>query len=113
MISMKENGILQNIIKHCQRIEDTVEGLTREGFLQDIDKIEICCFNAFQIGELAKRLPEDFEEKYNKVPWKDIKGLRDVIGHGYGKIDHEDIWNTSSRDIKPLHDYCLDILNNN
>ena len=112
MISMKEIGLLKNIIRHCERIEATIEGVSKEEFLQNIDKIEICCFNTFQIGELAKRFSEDFEKRFSKVPWKDIKGMRDVIGHGYGKIDYEDIWNTSTRDIKPLHQYCLDILNN-
>lgn len=113
MISIKEKGLLQNIVKHCERIETTIEGVSKEEFLNNLDKIEICCFNAFQIGELAKRFSEDFEKRFSKVPWKDIKGMRDVIGHGYGKIDHEDIWNTSSRDIKPLHDYCQEILANN
>ena len=111
MITVKENGILQNIIKHCERIEATIKGFEKETFLQNIDAIEICCFNIFQIGELAKRLSEDFERKYNKMPWKDIKAMRDVIGHGYGKIEYEDIWITSTRDIEPLHVYCQEILN--
>ena len=47
------------------------------------------------------------------MPWKDIKGMRDWVAHGYGTIDLNKVWKTATEDIKPLFDYCESILNEN
>ena len=49
-------------------------------------------------------------KKYGGVPWKHIKGMRDKIGHGYGTLDLDKIWDTALQDIKPLNEYCKEIL---
>ena len=113
MLSVKERGLLLSIIEHCKRIEEKMVGATRKTIEQDADIREIICFNILQIGELAKRLTADFIKKYDKVPWDEIKGMRDVVAHGYGKIDLEDVWVTASRDVKPLKEFCQKILEEN
>ena len=71
------------------------------------------CFDVLQIGELAKSLSNEFIFKYNQVPWKDIKGMRDWVAHGNHKIEISRVWKTAIDDIKPLHDYCESILKEN
>ena len=46
------------------------------------------------------------------MPWKEIKGMRDWVAHGYGTIDWSDVWNTATKDIAPLRLYCEEILGN-
>ena len=77
MVSTKEKGFLLNIIDHCKRIEEKTKNLTKEKFDNNQDIREIICFNIFQIGELVKKLPNDFLSKYPAAPWKNIKGMRD------------------------------------
>ena len=110
MLTVKEKGLLLNIVKHCNKIELKMTLLTREKFNEDEDIREIICFNIFQIGELAKNLDAEFVKKYGGVPWKHIKGMRDKIGHGYGALDLDKIWDTALKDIKPLNEYCKEIL---
>ena len=52
-------------------------------------------------------------EEYNKIPWKYIKGMRDIIGNGYGTIDMNRVWVTAKEDIIELRKYCEYILNSN
>ena len=111
MLSLKEKGIMLYIIKHCKRIEEKIEGTTKETFDNDTDIQEIICFNIFQIGELAKNLSQEFVSTYNQMPWKSIKGMRDRIGHGYGTIEMNRVWETAISDIKPLRKYCEKIIN--
>ena len=113
MLTVKEKGILLYIIDYCKRIEGKIVGATRESFDEDIDITEIVCFNILQIGELAKRLNDEFITKYNGVPWKNIKGMRDKVAHEYGTIDLDQVWNAATNDIKPLREYCEKILNEN
>lgn len=100
-----------HIIKHCERIEEKIEGFDRDSFDKDEDAIEVVCFNLFQIGELAKKLSSEFVTKYSKVPWRLIKGLRDQIVHGYETLDMDIIWVTATEDIQPLREYCQNIIN--
>ena len=110
MLSVKEKGILIYICNHCKRIEQKLVGINKEMFDEDDDIKEIICFNIFQIGELAKGLTPEFISKYGNMPWKQIKGMRDVIGHKYGTIDINKVWETATNDIVPLRKYCESIL---
>jgi len=110
MLVKKEIGILLYIIKHCNRVIDKVKGIKKEDFFSNEDIKEIVCFNVLQIGELVKSLPEDLLSKYNEMPWKSIKGMRDWVAHGYGTIDLEKVWNTATEDIMPLKEYCEHII---
>lgn len=102
-----------NIIKHCKRVEEKVNNLSKEDFYNNEDIKEIVCFNVLQIGELAKALSPEFLAKYNKMPWKEIKGMRDWVAHGYGTIDLEKVWNTATKDVNPLRKYCESIISKN
>lgn len=113
MLSIREEGLLLAIIKHCEKINEKMNNLTREQFDQDEDVLQIICFNLMQIGELAKNFEPPFIKTYNNAPWKQIKGMRDRVAHGYGSINKDIVWNTALNDIKPLLDYCKQIINNN
>ena len=111
MLSIKDKGRLLQIIKHCKRIEEKITNIDRDEFDINDDIREIVCFNIFQIGELSKGLSNELISKYNKIPWKQIKGMRDRIGHGYETIDVDIVWNTAIDNIEELKDYCEEILN--
>ena len=113
MLTIKEKGLLLNIITHCKKVESKMSNLSRKDFDNDEDIREIICFNIFQIGELAKNFEPNFIKEYSGVPWKDIKGMRDIIGHGYGTINLDDVWNTALNDVSPLREYCEEIVSKN
>ncbi len=68
-------------------------------------------FNLFQIGELANGLSLEFMKEYNKIPWKQIIGMRNKIVHGYDTINFEIVWRTAIESIPELKSYCEEILN--
>lgn len=78
---------------------------------QDEDLKKVVCFNLFQIGELSNGLSDDFIEQYNKIPWRQIIGMRNRIVHGYDTINLEIVWNTANESIIELKNYCIKILN--
>lgn len=110
MLTTKEKGIILYIIKYCHRIEDKINDVSFETFINDEDIKEIISFNILQIGELSKNLSSDFLKRYPRVPWKDIKGMRDWVAHGYGTINLEEVWKTATHDIKTLRMYCEEII---
>ena len=113
MLTVEETGILKYVISHCSRIEEKINGIKKEEFDNSLDIKEIVCFNIFQIGELVKTLPKTFIAEYEQIPWHKAMGMRNRIGHGYGTIDMDRVWKTAIGDIKPLREYCEDILKEN
>ena len=100
------------IKNHCDRIIEKSNNINLDEFKLNKDIQDIVLFNLLQIGELSKSLTQEFINKYNKVPWKQIKGTRDVIVHGYESMNYENIYYTMKIDIAKLNDYCVEILSN-
>ncbi len=56
-----------------------VDGLAFEDFMKDKKTLSACAFSVSQIGELAKEISADTQAKYQHIPWKSIKGMRNKI----------------------------------
>ena len=54
------------------------------------------------IGEAANKISADINERFTKIPWAQIVGLRNIIVHEYFGVDVEEIWNTIIHDIPKL-----------
>jgi len=63
-----------------------------------------------QIGELVSHLSDNFIEKYNDMPWRQIKGMRNIAAHGYEEFDVDILWQTIKNDLPSLSVYCNDII---
>ncbi len=60
-----------------------------------------------QIGELSNNLTEDYRNSTeSQIPWKAVRGLRNIVAHHYGKIDYEILWETIEQDIPQLKNFC-------
>lgn len=110
MLGVKDKGILLQIIKRCNRVLEKVSNVTEIEFSLNDDIKEVVCFNLFQIGELANGLSIEFIKEYNKMPWKQIIGMRNRIVYGYDTINLEIVWNTANESVFKLMEYCKEIL---
>ncbi len=103
------NLYILDILESIKSIEEFSKDLTKEKLSKDdlrqsaiIRKIEI-------IGESVKNFPSSFKEKYPEIPWKDIAGIRDVIIHGYFRVDLNTIWKVIKEDLPDLKNKILKI----
>jgi len=64
------------------------------------------CMKLLAVGEELKNLDRrtggELLKNYPAVPWKQVKGLRDVIAHQYFSLDAEIIFSVVNVDIKPI-----------
>lgn len=54
------------------------------------------------IGELSKSLTDDYLAAMPGIPWKAIRGFRNIAAHQYGTIDFADVYKTVTEDIPLL-----------
>jgi uncharacterized protein with HEPN domain len=104
--------VLQRIISYCNEISETIArfGADYTVFARDSVYKNATALCVLQIGELTTHLSDEFKQTYTKMPWTQIKALRNVVVHNYGKIDDESLWETITIDIPELKKYCLRIL---
>ena len=63
-----------------------------------------------QIGELSIKLSDGFKETHTNIPWRAIRGMRNIVAHEYGHIDEEVLWETSHISIEKLQNFCQSII---
>ncbi len=54
------------------------------------------------IGELSKSFTEDYLAATSQIPWKAIRGFRNIASHQYEIIDFDDVQKTIKEDIPIL-----------
>lgn len=111
----KDQLILQKIVEYCDQISETCAafGNSLEGFSSSHIFQNACCMCILQIGELAGKLSEDTRQESPDIPWREIRGMRNVCAHGYGTIILESTWETIRSDIPELKDKCQRLLETN
>ena len=108
----RDVDILEHIIKYCNEIFETQSyfGNSFEFFKANAIYRNAVAMCILQIGELSGHLSENFKETYSGVPWRNIKGMRNIMAHKYGDISVATLWETITDDVSILLDYCNSVL---
>lgn len=93
---------LEDIVESARLAIEYVGSMSKAEFLslrpiQDavVRRLEI-------IGEAVKNVPEDVRLRYPAIPWAQVAGLRDVLTHGYFRVDLNLVWTVVQRDLPEL-----------
>lgn len=102
MPSSDPKPLLEDILENIARIERYVSGLDEEGFLLDSKTRDAVERNVQRISEAAIRLGTQAETLCPDIPWREIRGIGNLLRHGYDRIDPTVIWRTVQQDLRPL-----------
>ena len=104
----RDKSIIEHIKNYCEEIEQTIKrfGSMDENLENDNDYKKSLAMSILQIGELETHLSENFKENNAVIPWKNIKAMRNIVAHGYGKIDWEIVNEVAKNDIPVLKRFC-------
>jgi uncharacterized protein with HEPN domain len=97
---MNENRLsdyLGHMLEAARLACSYVEGMTKEDYLADKRTQQATILNIVVIGEAATKLLKDHPEFLNchpQVPWRNMKGMRNRIAHGYFDINLDVVWET-------------------
>lgn len=101
-----ERIMLQKMLWYCDEIEQILKKhhFSKEEFEDDTEFQFACGMCIIQIGELVTGLDVSFVKKYPDIPWRQIKGMRNIYAHDYDIIDNGIIWETITKEIPELKD---------
>ena len=97
---MNEHRLLDYLGHMQQAASDAcsfVEGLAKEDFLEDKRTQQAVIMSLIIIGEAVTKVMDgyaDFALAHRQVPWRNMRGMRNRIAHGYFDINLDLVWDT-------------------
>lgn len=109
---------LEDIITSLKLIQQRFQSIkSADDFLKDeygLEKLDSISMRLIAIGEGFKNVDKltDFQllEKYPQIPWKQVKGVRDILSHHYFDLDAETIYEICANEIDGLLSVTMTIL---
>lgn len=104
------HSTLEDIITSLKLIQQRFQSIkSADDFLKDehgLEKLDSISMRLIAIGEGFKNVDKltDFQllEKYPQIPWKQVKGVRDILSHHYFDLDAETIFEICVHEIDGL-----------
>jgi len=97
---MSENR-LSDYLDHIQKAATDacsfVEGFAKDDFLEDKRTQQAVIMSLIIIGEAATKVMDgytEFIQTHPEVPWRNMRGMRNRMAHGYFDIDLDVVWET-------------------
>lgn len=102
--------ILYDIRSAIERLEERTENIISvDDFLDSSSGmvlLDASCMLLVAIGESLKNLDKVTDNRllptYSTIPWKQIKGMRDIISHHYFDVDPDQVLWIIKNEIGPL-----------
>lgn len=98
---MSENHRLPDYLDHIRQAATDacgfVEGLAKEDFLEDKRTQQAVIMSLIIIGEAVTKVMDryaEFAKAHGQVPWRNMRGMRNRIAHGYFDINLDVVWDT-------------------
>lgn len=108
--SEKDKIFLEHILESLQRIQDYVEGVTKDEFFEDFKLQDAVMRRLEVIGEAARQLSADLKGRHRNIPWAQVIGMRNILIHEYFGVDLALVWATVQKDLAVLRDAILGVL---
>ena len=93
---------VRDILAAVRAIADYTDGMTFEEFVGDARTMDAVIRNLMTMGESIRWIPEPILEAHPQVPWRTLRGVRNVVVHEYFGVDSEILWETVRTDLPPL-----------
>ncbi|WP_180232337.1 HepT-like ribonuclease domain-containing protein [Priestia megaterium] len=97
-----EVSFLKDIIKHADKIRAYLGGLEFYEFEQNERLVDVILRNFEIIGEACDKVTQKTKDENPHIPWRNIKGMRNMIVHEYWNVDLKIIWNVYEQNLDGL-----------
>ena len=102
MLAEKQLGLLRDILDSAKFIRAYMDGVSHDQFMALHEKQDAVMRRLEIVGEAASRLAPETRELFPHLPFRSMRGMRNILVHDYGDVDLEQVWTTVQRDINGL-----------
>ncbi|MFF4988902.1 DUF86 domain-containing protein [Streptosporangium saharense] len=101
---------LIDIVKAARSIAHFLKDVEEERWLRDEQLQSAVQWKIMNIGEAACGISEATRARRPEIPWRQIRGLRNILAHAYFSVDLGAIWKTSKDEVPIMEKQALDLL---
>jgi len=98
----KQAGLLRDILDSALTIRAYLDGIDRQAFIANIEKQDAVLRRFEIVGEAASRIAPETQALFPNLPFRSMRGMRNIIAHDYGVVDIEQVWKTATTDLDEL-----------
>lgn len=86
------------------------QGSTYQDFLTNEEKQWAVIRGIEIIGEASTKVGAEFVAAHRDLPWKQLRGMRNILIHGYADVDLAIVWGVVQEDLSGLIDLLDQVL---
>lgn len=94
---LRQADYLEHMLDAIRLARSYVDSVSRQDFLADRKTQQAVILNIVVIGEAATQLASEFPafvDQTPELPWKQMRGMRNRMAHGYFEINMDIVWDT-------------------
>lgn len=99
-----------DMLRFTQELRSFAEAADMQSFVGN----RVLCLAAeklfINLGEAAFRIGGEGPQRWPRLPWRQVIGLRNVLAHGYEQVAHEVLYKTIRDDLPALETELAAIL---
>lgn len=102
MSQHRDDISLRHMLDHAREAVALAKGRDRKDL--DSDRmLELSLVRLIEIvGEAANRVSPEFQQHHPAIPWRQARGMRNRLIHGYDAVDFDVLWDTIQIDFPQL-----------
>jgi uncharacterized protein with HEPN domain len=93
---------VRDILAAVHAVAAYTDGMTYEDFVVDGRTRDAVVRNLMTMGESVRWIPDVILDQHRAVPWRTLRGVRNVVVHEYFGVDDAVLWQTVRGDLPPL-----------
>jgi uncharacterized protein with HEPN domain len=105
-----DEQLVKHIFDEIQFLQNEVENLSINEFLEDNKSQRAFARSIEIIGEAVKNLSEEFKIRHSIIEWRKIAGMRDKLIHGYFSVNYNLVWDVASNVIPKFKQQLFNII---
>jgi uncharacterized protein with HEPN domain len=115
---MKDSDVqrIHRMKVYCSKIGESIKryGDSFDVFSNDWDYYNSVSMSIMQIGEISVGLSAEFKEQTRtQMAWGLVRSMRNMFAHEYASMDKTIIWETATKDIPTLLNFCERVIAKN
>ncbi|HXV22468.1 MAG TPA: DUF86 domain-containing protein [Desulfuromonadales bacterium] len=110
---LRLSDFLEHVIEASALACSYIEGMDIEAFRADKKTQQAVILNLMVIGEAATQIINEYPEfvaEHPEVPWRQIRGMRNRMAHGYFEINLDIVWDTVQVSIPSMRENVQKLL---
>jgi uncharacterized protein with HEPN domain len=102
MSQHKTSVSLRHMLDHALEAVAMTKG-KRRAELDEDRQLNLALVRLLEIiGEAARRIPKEEQDRYADISWSEIVSLRNRLIHGYDTVDFDILWQIINQDLPSL-----------